>query len=222
MKPRLDEMKIALRAAREFPDGAVVNLGFGMPGLCSSFVPEGRRVIFHTENGALGFGPALTEEERDRWDFYLINASGQFVSWQAGMSLFNSAASFGMIRGGHIDITVLGALQVSERGDLANWSAPERTGGMGGAMDLAVGARNMIVTMTHTTKDNKFKIVKECTYPLTARECVDLIVTDLAVIEVTGRGLVLREYAPGWTPEEIQELTEPRLVIAEDLWEMEL
>jgi 3-oxoacid CoA-transferase B subunit len=222
MRPRLDEIGIARRAAREFPDGAVVNMGYGMPGLCSRFVPEGRRVIFHTENGALGFGPALTEDRRDQWDFYLINASGQLVGWQAGMSLFDSTTSFGMIRGGHIDITVLGALQVSEKGDLANWSAPGRAGGMGGAMDLAIGARRIIVPMIHTTKDNSPKILKECTYPLTAKECVDLIVTDLAVIEVTKRGLVLKEYAPGWTVEEIQQLTEPRLIVAENLKEMEL
>jgi len=221
MKPRLDEMAIALRAAKEFPDGAVVNLGFGMPGLCSLAMPEGRRIIFHTENGALGFGPVLTEDKRDQRDLCLINASGQFVSRQPGMSFFDHATSFGMIRGGHIDIAVLGALQVSEAGDLANWSAPGRSGGMGGAMDLVIGTRKTIVTMEHTTKDNKFKIVKECTYPLTARGCVDLIVTDLAVIEVTGRGLVLKEYAPGWTPDEIQELTEPRLIMAEDLKEME-
>lgn len=222
MKPRLDEMIIARRAAKEFPDGAIVNLGFGMPSLCSTFVPKDRRVIFQAENGALGFGPVLNEEQRDQWDYYLINASGQFVSWSPGMSLFDSATSFGMIRGGHIDITVLGALQVSEKGDLANWSAPGRVGGMGGAMDLAIGARKVIVIMQHTTKDNEFKILKECAYPLTAKECVDLIVTDLAVIEVTNQGLVLKEFAPDWTVEEIQELTEPKLIIAHDLKEMEL
>jgi len=222
MKPRLDEMMIARRAAKEFADGAVVNLGFGMPGLCSTFVPEGRKVIFQTENGALGFGPVLTEEQRDQWDYYLVNASGQFVSWSPGMSLFDSATSFGMIRGGHIDITVLGALQVSERGDLANWSAPRRAGGMGGAMDLAIGARKMIVVMQHTARDNEFKILRECTYPITAKECVNLIVTDLVVIEVTNRGLVLKEFAPSWTAEEIQQLTEPELIIAADLKEMQL
>lgn len=222
MKPRLDEIGIARRAAREFPDGAVVNMGYGIPGLCSRFVPEGRRVIFHTENGALGFGPAFNDDQRDQWDFHLSNASGQCVSWQAGMSLFDSATSFGMIRGGHIDITVLGALQVSEKGDLANWSVPGRAGGMGGAMDLTIGARQIIVPMTHTTRDNSPKILKECTYPLTARECVDLIVTDLAVIAVTRRGLVLKECAPGWSVEEIQQLTEPSLIIAEDLKEIEL
>lgn len=222
MKQRLDEITIALRAAKEFPDGAVVNLGYGMPGLCTLFIPEGKRVIFHTENGALGYGPALTEEQRDQWDLCLINAADQFISWAPGMSLFDHATSFGMIRGGHIDISVLGGLQVSEKGDLANWRAPGRTGGMGGAMDLAVGTRKIIITMTHTTKENEFKIVKECSYPLTARECVDLIVTDLAVIEVTQEGLVLKELAPGWTVEEVQALTEPRLLVAKDLKEIEL
>lgn len=222
MKQRLDEMTIALRAAKEFPDGAVVNLGYGMPGLCSLLVPEGRRVIFHTENGAIGFGPALTEEQRDQWDLHLINAADQFISWAPGMSLFDHATSFGMVRGGHIDITVLGGLQVSEKGDLANWRIPGRIGGMGGAMDLAVGARKVIITMTHTTKNNEPKIVRQCTYPLTARECVDLIVTDLAVIKVIKEGLVLKEVAPGWAPEEIQELTESSLIVADDVKEMEL
>jgi len=222
MKQRLDQMTIALRAAREFPDGAVVNLGFGIPSLCSLVVPEGRTIIFHTENGALGFGPALTQEQREQWDLYLYNASGQFVSRRPGMSLFDHATSFGMIRGGHVDITVLGGLQVSARGDLANWRAPGRTGGMGGAMDLAVGAGRVVVTMEHTTKDDKAKIVEECTYPLTAKECVGLIITDLAVIEVTEEGLLLKEFAPGWTVAEIQQLTEPRLIVAEGLAEMGL
>lgn len=217
MKQRLDEATIALRAAKEFEDGSVVNLGYGMPGLCALYIPEGRRVIFHTENGALGFGRVLTEEDRDKWDINLINASAQFISWLPGMSLFDHATSFGMIRGGHIDITVLGGLQVSEKGDLANWRAPGRSGGMGGGMDLAVGAKRVIITMTHTTTDGKPKIVKQCTYPVTAQKCVDLIVTDIAVIEVTEDGLVLKEVAPGWTPEEVQELTEPKLKMAKDL-----
>ena len=161
MKQRLDQMTIALRASKEFPDGAVVNLGYGIPGLCSLFIPEGRTITFHCENGALGFGPALTEAQQDQWDPYLINASTQFISWRPGMSLFDHATSFGMIRGGHIDITVLGGLQVSEKGDLANWRAPGRSGGMGGAMDLAAGARKIIITMEHTTRANEFKIVRE-------------------------------------------------------------
>jgi len=222
VKPRLDEMTIALRAAREFTDGAVVNLGFGIPALCAQVVPTGIEPVFHTENGALGFGPALTEEQRDQWNFYLVNASGQFVLAQPGMSVFDHALSFGMIRGGHIDIAVLGGLQVSEQGDLANWRAPGRSGGMGGAMDLAAGAARIIVTMEHVTRDNKFKVVRECTYPLTARRCVDLIITDIAVIEVTPPGLVLTEYAPGWTPADIQELTEPTLLVSPSVRVIEL
>ena len=197
MKTRLDKPTIALRAAKEFPDGTFVNLGFGIPGMCSLFVPDGKTVLFHTENGALGYGPALSEEQRDEWDLYLVNASGQFISWCAGMSLFDQATSFGMVRGGHIDITVLGGLQVSARGDLANWRIPGRAGGMGGAMDMVTGARKTIVTMEHTTVDNQYKIINQCSYPLTAKECVDLFVTDIAVIAVTGEGLVLKEYAPG-------------------------
>jgi len=222
MKERLDRFVIAMRVAREFPDGAVVNLGFGLPGLCSLYIPEGREVIFHTENGALGFGPAMTEDQRDEWDFYLINASGQFVSHQPGMSYFDHATSFGMIRGGHVDITVLGGLQVSAAGDLANWRAPGQSGGMGGAMDLAVGAGKIIIAMEHTTRDGGLKIVDECTYPLTAPGCVNLIVTDLAVIEVTPQGLLLREHAPDWTLAEIQALTGPKLIVADDFIEIEL
>ena len=222
MKARLDDQTIALRAAREFPDGGAVNLGLGIPGLCSLYVPEGRHVMFQTENGTLGFGPVVTEDERDQSDLYLVNASGLCVRPGPGMSVFDHAASFAMIRGGHIDVAVLGGLQVSERGDLANWRAPGKSGGMGGAMDLAAGARRVIITMTHTTKDGKPKVVKQCTYPLTARECVDLIVTDLAVVKVTPNGLVLKEIAPGWTAEEIQELTEAQLRIAPDLSEISL
>ncbi len=222
MTERLDRFAVAMRVAREFPDGAVVNLGFGLPSLCSLQVPPGREVIFHTENGALGFGPALTEEQREDWDYYLINASGQFVSHRLGMSYFDHAASFGMIRGGHVDITVLGGLQVSGAGDLANWRAPGQSGGMGGAMDLAVGAGRIIIAMQHTTRDGGCKIVRQCSYPLTALRCVSLIVTDLAVIEVTPGGLLLREYAPGWTVADIQALTEPELAVAGDLKEIEL
>ncbi len=222
MKERLSTEVICMRAAKEFRDGQVVNLGYGIPTLCSGFVPEGMRVIFHTENGALGFGQPLTIDQRDQWDPQLVNASAQFVTWMPGMSLFDHATSFGMIRGGHIDLTILGGLQVSEKGDLANWRIPGAIGGMGGAMDLAVGAKKIVVTMEHTTKKDEPKILKECTFPLTAEECVDLIITDLAVIEVTKPGLVLKEIAPGWTADEVQALTEPKLMVAEDLKEIEL
>lgn len=220
MKQRLDRETMAMRVAREFQDGDVVNLGIGIPTLASNFIPEGRQVIFHTENGALGFGPIAPEGEED---IDLINAGGQFITRLPGMCFFHHADSFAMIRGGHIDITVLGGLQVSEKGDLANWMSPERrVGNIGGAMDLAAGSKRVIVAMEHTTRDGQPKIVRECDYPLTAKGCVDLIVTDVAVIEVTPHGLVLREVAPGWSAEEVQALTEPQLLVAEDLKEIEL
>lgn len=220
MKVRLDEQTIALRAANEFEDGSVVNLGYGMPGLCANFVPEDRQVFFQSENGVLGYGELAPDEEKD---YELINACDQPVTRQPGMCFFDSGISFDMIRGGHVDVVVLGAYQISEKGDLANWGRPGRPAtGMGGAMDLALGCKKIIITMLHTTKEGKPRIVKECTFPLTAKECVDMIITDLAVIEVTGQGLVLREIAPGWTVEEIQELTEPKLVVSPDLKEIQL
>ena len=220
MKGRLDEQTIALRAAREFADGSVVNLGYGMPGLCANLIPEGRTVYFQSENGMLGFGGLAADEEKD---YELITASDQPGRPLPGMSFFDSAQSFDMIRGGHIDTVVLGAYQVSEKGDLANWGRPGRPAtGMGGGMDLAVGAKRTIVTMLHTTREGGPRIVKECTYPLTARGCVSLIITDIAVIEVTGEGLLLREVAPGWTVPEVQALTEARLTPAAALKEIEL
>ena len=220
MKSRLDERTIALRAAREFTDGSVVNLGYGMPGLCADLIAENRTVYFQSENGMLGYGGLAADAEKD---YELINASDQPVTPLPGMCFFDSAASFDMIRGGHIDIVVLGAYQVSEKGDLANWGRPGRpTTGMGGGMDLAIGARKVIVTMLHTTKEGEPRIVSNCTFPLTARRCVSLVVTDLAVIEVTGEGLVLMEIAPDWTVPEVQALTEAKLVPATDLKEIEL
>jgi acetate CoA/acetoacetate CoA-transferase beta subunit len=221
MKPRLDRETIALRVAKEFFDGAVVNLGGGIPTLASNFVPEGRTVTFHSENGMLGFGPV--EYDEDKQSVYLMNASAQLVQPRPGMCFFDHATSFAMIRGGHVDISVLGALQVSEKGDLANWMIPERgIGVIGGAMDLAFSCKKLIVAMEHTTPKGGIKIYKKCTYPLTAPEVVDLIITDLAVIEVTKNGLLLKEIAPGWTVEEVQEVTEPKLIIAEDLSEITL
>ena len=219
-KQRLDRDVIAMRVARELPDGAYVNLGIGIPTLVSNYLPEGRTAFYHSESGVLNYGP-LAEEGKE--DIDLINAGGQFLQVMPGMSFFSSSEAFAMIRGGHIDVTVLGALQVSEKGDLANWMLPERgVGNIGGAMDLAVGAKRMIVAMEHTDRHNVPKIVKECSYPPTGRRCVSLVVTDIAVIEVTGEGLVLKEIAPGWTPEEVQELTEPTLILPQDLPEIEL
>ncbi len=221
MAERLDEQTMALRVAREFQDGMIVNLGAGIPTLAINYIPEGKEVIFHTQNGCLGYGPvAVTEDEQD---FHLINASGQFVTPRPGMSFFDSAESFTMIRGGHVDLVVLGGLQVSEKGDLANWLIPGREpGNIGGGMDLAFGVTRLVVVMTHTTKNNEPKILNECSYLLTAPRCVDLIITDIAVIEVTPEGLVLKETVPGWTAEEVQSLTEPTLKVAADLKEMAL
>jgi len=234
-KNRMDEQTIAMRVAREFQDGMIVNLGGGIPSLACNFVAEGRDVLFHTENGALGYGGTASLEEAD-WD--LFNASFQPVTPLPGMSFFGHDEAFAMIRGGHIDISVLGALEVSEKGDLANWAIGNmadydgdvvawiRTGrfppAIGGAMDLAAGAKKIIVAMTHTTRDGSPKIVKECRYEITAPACVSLIVTDIAVIDVTPAGLVLREVAPGLTPLDVQVVTEPKLIVADDVKEVEL
>jgi 3-oxoacid CoA-transferase subunit B len=220
MKMRLDEQTIALRAAKDFEGGMVINLGYGMPALCANFIPEGRTVFFQSENGILGYGALGVDEEKD---YELINASDQPVTPLPGMCFFDSAASFDMIRGGHIDMVILGAYQVSEKGDLANWGRPGRPAtGMGGAMDLATGSKQLMVMMLHTTKEGGARIVKQCTFPLTARNCVKKIFTDVAVIDVTKQGLLLREVAPGWTPEEVQAITEPKLILAKDLKEIEL
>jgi len=223
-KERLSREAIAMRIAREFFDGAVVNLGIGIPTLCSSFVPEGMQVTYHTENGALGFGRVVTQDDMaEHADIDLTNAGGQYVYPKPGMSFFSHADSFMMIRGGWIDIAVLGVLEVSEKGDLANWMFPGRgVGNIGGGMDLAFCARRIIGATEHTTKDNTPKIVKQCSIPLTAPHCMDMIVTDIAVIKFTPEGPVLKEVAPGWTPAEVQELTEARLIVAEDIKDIEL
>lgn len=219
-KVRLDDQTMALRVAKEFADGDVVNLGIGLPGLAANFIPAGREVLFQTENGALGFGEITAPGEGDP---DLVNAGGQTVSPQPGMCFFEHAESFAMIRGGHVDISVMGSLQVSEKGDLSNWLIPKRqVGTIGGAMDLAFGAKKVIVVMNHITKNGEPRIVMKCSYPITAPGCVKLIVTDIAVIEVTDRGLVLKEVAPGWTPEEVQRLTEPTLIVDPDCHEIAL
>jgi len=219
MKESLDEQTIALRVAREFADGDFVNLGYGMPAACANFISEGRKVFFQAENGVLGFGPLITSGEKD---YELINASDQPLTPLPVMCFFDSATSFDIIRGGHIDVVVLGAYQVSERGDLANWGRPGRPAtGMGGGMDLAIGAKKVIVTMLHTTKEGLPRIMKECDYPLTGKGCVNMIFTNLAVIDVTKNGLMLKEIAPGWTLEEIQKLTQPKLIISPDIKEIE-
>ncbi len=219
-KERLDRQIVALRVAKEFQDGNIVNLGVGIPMLACNFIPAGREVIFHSENGVLGFGEVTLPGEGD---LDLVNAGGQTVKRQPGMSFFGHDESFSIVRGGHLDISVMGAYQVSEKGDLANYMVPERqVGTIGGAMDLAFGAKRLIIAMNHTTKTGEPRIVKKCSYELTAPACVNLIVTNVAVIEVSDQGLVLRETAPGWTPEEVQTITEPTLTVAPDCREIEL
>ncbi|MHB8609426.1 MAG: 3-oxoacid CoA-transferase subunit B [Candidatus Acidiferrales bacterium] len=205
-KPRLTREQIAQRAALELPDGAYVNLGWGIPNLIADHLPENVKVYFHSENGILGMGRRARPGEED---YDLVDAMKVPVTLIPGASFFHQADAHLMTRGGHIDVAVLGGFQVSEKGDLANWKIPgtKGSGGIGGAMDIAAGAKRLIVCMEHITREGAPKIVRQCTYPLTGLACVDTIVTDLAVIDVKAEGLMLREIAPGWTIEELQKLT---------------
>jgi len=213
---------MALRAANELEDGMYANLGIGLPTMVSNWI-EGRDIVLQAEIGFLEQGPFAEPETVDQ---DLISAGAEPVTTLPGASFFSISESFAMIRGGYIDVAILGALQVSEKGDLASWNNPARKisdcGNIGGAMDLAVGAKKVIVIMEHTTRDGEPKILKECTYSLTAKEVVDLIITDLAVIEVTDDGMVLKETAPGFTPHQVQALTGAELRISEDLKKIEL
>jgi 3-oxoacid CoA-transferase B subunit len=212
---------IALRIVREFRDGMYVNLGFGLPALVANFIPQEKDIFLHSEQGFIGYGP--TETDPARFDIDLIDASATPVTIRPGACFTDHATSFGIVRGGHLDIAVLGGLQVSERGDLANWTTGNtKTGSIGGGMDLAVGAKRVIVAMQHTTRSGEPRILKRCTYPLTAKEAVDTIVTDLAYIEVSKHGLILKELAPGITWQQVQEITEPNLILSPDLHPMEL
>ena len=211
-KLRLSREQIAERAAQELTDGAYVNLGWGIPNLISDYLPKGITIYFHSENGILGMGPRAKQGEED---FDLVDAMKVPVTLIPGASFFHQADAHLMTRGGHLDVAVLGGFQVSEKGDLANWKIPgsKGSGGIGGAMDIAAGAKKLIVCMEHTTKDGAPKIVKQCSYPLTGIACTDTVVTDLAVIDVVPEGLVLREVAPGWSPDEVQAATEARLIV---------
>ncbi len=219
-KERLDRAIIAMRVARELPPGGTVNLGIGIPTLVSMFVADDSIVFYHSESGVLNCGP-LAEDGNE--DIDLINAGGQFLEPVPGMAYFSSADAFAMIRGGHVDVTVLGAHQVSSNGDLANWMLPDRgVGNIGGAMDLAAGADKVIVAMEHNDRSGSPKVVEECSFPLTGRGCVSLVVTDVAVLEPTADGMVLRETAPGWSAADVQEITGARLIIPENVGEYEV
>jgi acetate CoA/acetoacetate CoA-transferase beta subunit len=210
---------IAKRVAKELKDGDVVNLGIGLPTMVANYIPEGMNIFLQSENGFIGLGPA---PEKGKEDMRIVNAGGQPVTILPGGVFFDSATSFTIIRGGHVDITVLGALQVDEKGNLANWMIPGKmVPGMGGAMDLVTGAKKVIIAMEHTAKGAP-KILKECTLPLTAAHQVDMIITEMGVMEVTEKGIVLKEINPEFSIEDVKNNTEAELIIAEDLKEMEI
>jgi 3-oxoacid CoA-transferase B subunit len=216
----LDKNQIAKRIAKELQDGWYVNLGIGIPTLVANFIPEGINVVLQSENGLLGMGPFPTEEEVDA---DLINAGKQTVTMLPGSALFSSAESFAMIRGRHVNLTVLGAMEVAQNGDIANWKIPGKmVKGMGGAMDLVAGTDNIIVAMQHTNRAGESKLLKECTLPLTGKNCIKRVVTDLGYFTIENGSFILHEYAPGVTVEEIQAKTDGNLIISDKVKEMEV
>ncbi len=216
----LDKFGIAKRIAQELVDGYYVNLGIGIPTLVANYVPEGVEVILQSENGLLGIGPFPTEEQVDA---DLINAGKQTVTTTAGSSFFDSAMSFGMIRAGKVDLTVLGAMEVADNGDIANWKIPGKmVKGMGGAMDLVAAAKNIIVAMQHTDRSGNSKLLSSCSLPITGLQCVSKIVTNMGVFEITPEGFLCTEYAPGVSIEDIKAATAGRLTISADVKEMQL
>jgi 3-oxoacid CoA-transferase B subunit len=220
MPERLPREAIPRRVAAELHDGDYVNLGVGLPMQVPQYIEAGKRVMFHAENGVIGFGPRVPQGQED-WD--LFNAGFQPVTLQPGGAIVDGVESFAIVRGRHLDFAVLGGMQVSETGDLANWRRPERpVGSVGGAADIALGARRVFVAMEHTTHDGDLRILKRCSYPLTAVCAIDSIFTDVAVIRVRPEGLVLEEKAPGWSVEDVQAITEPRLIVAEALKDIAL
>lgn len=216
-KPRLSRQSIGDRLAMEFEDGWVVNLGIGVPTLCSNYEDPNKTIIYHAENGVIGYGPLAEPGEEDD---HLVNAGAEYITSRLGMAIMHQADSFALIRSGRVDVTVLGAYQVSGNGDFANWRIPQYRGGsIGGAMDLAVGAKRVFIAMEHTTKAGEPRLMKRCTFPVTAVGVVKLVGTDLGLFEVIPQGFKLREHAPGWSLQEIQDLTEAQLIIEDDLRE---
>ena len=217
-KQRLTRQQMANRLAQEFQDGWLVNLGIGIPTLCSNYRQTDKQIIYHSENGVIGYGSICP---RGQEDHHLVNAGGQYVSLVEGASIIHHADSFAIIRSGMLDLTVMGAYEVAETGDFANWKTQgRRGGGIGGAMDLAVGAKRVFIAMQHTLRDGTPRVLERCTLPVTARGVVKLLVTDLGLFEVSEEGLLMREIAPGYTPEEVQDVTAARLTVADDLKEM--
>jgi 3-oxoacid CoA-transferase B subunit len=214
-KPKLERQAMCDRLAMEFQDEWIVNLGVGMPTLCSNYVDPSKDIIFHSENGVIGYGPLAPAGQEDK---HLVNAGGQNVTARKGMAIVHHADSFALIRSGRIDVTVMGAYEVAENGDFANWRIPTRKGGgIGGAMDLAACAKRVFIAMEHTTRDGKSKLLQRCTLPVTAPGVVKLLATDLGLFEIGPEGFVLKEFAPGWTPEEIQQETAAKLIVSPDV-----